>query len=88
MMVLQNDDADPGAETGEAWELVPGDLNQCGNSARLWIKRMSSMDAGGKFDPSKLEVGDLVDCKDTMGTWLIASVVKKYTDALTLHYKG
>lgn len=71
---------------GEDWEKVERSLNGAGNPVFMWVKRGAMED--DKWDPEALEVGDVVDCQDSVRKWCVATVVERKEDKVRIRYKG
>ena len=71
---------------GEEWEKVERSFNGSGEPTFMWVKRGTGQPE--KWDPSKLEVGDIVDCRDSSRKWCVATVIERDGDNVRVRYKG
>ena len=81
-IVIMYNDSNP----GEGWEKIDRTFNGADNAAFMWVKRGTGRP--DKWDPSKLEVGDIVDCKDQSHKWCVATVIERDGDNVKVRFKG
>ena len=85
-VVIQFDEEAPPAEEGQVWEKIERTFSGAGRPAYMWVKRGTGK--ADKWDPAKLEVGDIIDCKDQSRKWCVATVIERTEDQVRVRYKG
>ena len=76
VLFVMDNTAPEATKEGEAeWEKIDRTFSGAGTDVFMWVKRGTGKAA--KWDPSKLEVGDIVDCKDQSHKWCVATVIER-----------